>query len=52
MPQETPDPTVTHCAHCAQLAREEREAEARGDYSLAVDCRVLIARHPHGDGSR
>ncbi|WP_176732171.1 hypothetical protein [Streptomyces sp. LcepLS] len=52
MPQETPDPTVTHCVVCTQLAREERETEGRGDLSRAVDCRVLISRHPHHGDTR
>ncbi|MGE9696982.1 MULTISPECIES: hypothetical protein [unclassified Streptomyces] len=52
MPQELPKPAVSPCAHCAQLTREEREAEERGDLSRAVDCRVLISRHPHEGGAR
>ncbi|NEA40202.1 hypothetical protein [Streptomyces sp. SID11385] len=38
----------TPCPVCTKLAREEREAVSRGDQSRATDCRVLIARHPHG----
>ncbi|WP_432160623.1 hypothetical protein [Streptomyces sp. NRRL F-5630] len=52
MPQELPNQTVSHCALCDQLTREEREAEERGDLSRAVDCRVLISRHPHEGGAR
>ncbi|MFE0424941.1 hypothetical protein [Streptomyces sp. NPDC058953] len=33
------------CARCRELAEQEREADAAGDYSRAVDCRVLRRRH-------
>ncbi|MFI9076086.1 hypothetical protein ACIGW8_06210 [Streptomyces sioyaensis] len=42
--------TVVKCARCAELARALADAEEAGDQSKAVDCRVLIGRHPHHDG--
>ncbi|WP_203606364.1 hypothetical protein [Streptomyces sp. SID11385] len=38
-----PDP----CPLCRALRAKEHAATARGNHSLATDCRVLIARHPH-----
>ncbi|MFH9107219.1 hypothetical protein ACH4LN_14020 [Streptomyces albus] len=44
--------TAAKCARCRKLARALADAEKAGDQSKAVDCRVLIARHPHHDGPR
>ncbi|MFE0421531.1 hypothetical protein [Streptomyces sp. NPDC058953] len=33
------------CARCRELIEQEREADAAGDYSRAVDCRILRRRH-------
>jgi hypothetical protein len=50
-PSEPPEPGLP-CRLCDRLRAEEREATAAGDHSRAVDCRVLIARHPHGFSRR
>ncbi|WP_433341779.1 hypothetical protein [Streptomyces sp. CA-253872] len=33
------------CQRCEELREAARRADAAGDHSRAVDCRVLIARH-------
>ncbi|WP_310723949.1 hypothetical protein [Streptomyces sp. N2A] len=33
------------CATCAELLRAAAAAERAGDFSKAVDCRVLLRRH-------
>ncbi|MGX1757098.1 hypothetical protein ACWIG5_09325 [Streptomyces lydicus] len=38
------------CAKCAELERELTAAERAGDRTRAVDCRVLLRRHPQHDG--
>ncbi|MET8557962.1 hypothetical protein ABZV64_23820 [Streptomyces sp. NPDC004959] len=50
-PPESPEPALP-CRLCERLRAEERAATAAGDHSRAVDCRVLIARHPHGFSRR
>ncbi|EFL00465.1 predicted protein [Streptomyces sp. SPB78] len=40
-------PATGPCPLCSALRAKERAAAARGNHSLATDCRVLIARHPH-----
>ncbi len=37
--------TTMQCPRCQKLTRDEKAAEAAGDRSTAVDCRVLIGRH-------
>lgn len=37
------------CAICARLHNALREARRAGDLSRAVDCRVLLRRHPVHD---
>lgn len=34
------------CTKCADLERELEAADKAGDQSRAVDCRVLLRRHP------
>ncbi|MDT0420537.1 MULTISPECIES: hypothetical protein [Streptomyces] len=46
-PPESPESDLP-CRLCDRLRAEERAATVAGDHSRAVDCRVLIARHPHG----
>ncbi|MGE9695769.1 hypothetical protein [Streptomyces sp. NRRL F-5630] len=46
-PSESPESGLP-CRLCDRLRAEERAATVAGDHSRAVDCRVLIARHPHG----
>ncbi|WP_431035954.1 hypothetical protein ACQYWQ_18510 [Streptomyces sp. P6-2-1] len=50
-PPASPEPDLP-CRLCDRLRAEEREAVAAGDHSRAVDCRVLVARHPHGFSRR
>lgn len=38
------------CTKCAELERELDAAEKAGDKTRAVDCRVLLRRHPQHDG--
>lgn len=38
------------CTKCTDLERELEAAEKAGDQSKAVDCRVLLRRHPQHDG--
>ncbi|MGX9918650.1 hypothetical protein GA0115251_11764 [Streptomyces sp. TverLS-915] len=45
--QSAPPPPTAPCPLCSALRAKERAAAARGNHSLATDCRVLIARHPH-----
>ncbi|MFI1012162.1 hypothetical protein [Streptomyces sp. NPDC020965] len=35
------------CAECERLRTELDAATRAGDESAAVDCRVLLRRHPH-----
>ncbi|GES28902.1 hypothetical protein San01_13890 [Streptomyces angustmyceticus] len=37
------------CAKCGDLERELEAAERAGDRTRAVDCRVLLRRHPQHD---
>ncbi|MFG2221980.1 hypothetical protein [Streptomyces sp. NPDC048644] len=37
------------CPTCARLTAELSAAERAGDASKAVDCRVLLRRHPQHD---
>ncbi|SEE28529.1 hypothetical protein SAMN06272775_2882 [Streptomyces sp. 2323.1] len=38
------------CAKCRTLRAELADAERSGDKTKAVDCRVLLRRHPQHDG--
>lgn len=38
------------CYKCQKLRAELAEAERSGDQTRAVDCRVLLRRHPQHDG--
>ncbi|MFI9256494.1 hypothetical protein ACIGT4_02065 [Streptomyces sioyaensis] len=38
------------CTKCADLERDLKAADQAGDMSKAVDCRVLLRRHPQHDG--
>lgn len=38
------------CTACTELERELAAAERAGDLTKAVDCRVLLRRHPRHDG--
>lgn len=38
------------CTKCVGLERELEAAERAGDQTKAVDCRVLLRRHPQHDG--
>ncbi|MCF3174589.1 hypothetical protein IPZ61_14810 [Streptomyces sioyaensis] len=38
------------CDKCRTLRAELAEAERSGDKTKAVDCRVLLRRHPQHDG--
>lgn len=38
------------CPKCIDLERELEAAEKAGNQSRAVDCRVLLRRHPQHDG--
>ncbi|MFE0374528.1 hypothetical protein ACFW1M_02885 [Streptomyces inhibens] len=38
------------CTKCAELERDLEAAEKAGDLTKAVDCRVLLRRHPQHDG--
>ncbi|MEU7429319.1 hypothetical protein AB0B07_00265 [Streptomyces sioyaensis] len=38
------------CTKCVALERELEAAERAGDQTKAVDCRVLLRRHPQHDG--
>ncbi|GFE13152.1 hypothetical protein Sgleb_11990 [Streptomyces glebosus] len=38
------------CAKCIDLQRELEAAERARDRTRAVDCRVLLRRHPRHDG--
>ncbi|GLW18090.1 hypothetical protein Stsp01_48330 [Streptomyces sp. NBRC 13847] len=38
------------CPQCRGLEQELAAAEQTGDRSRAVDCRVLLRRHPQHDG--
>ncbi|MFI0902506.1 hypothetical protein ACH4TE_03015 [Streptomyces sioyaensis] len=38
------------CTKCAELERDVKAAERARDRSKAVDCRVLLRRHPQHDG--
>lgn len=42
--------TAYSCTACTELARELAAAERAGDLTKAVDCRVLLRRHPQHDG--
>lgn len=37
------------CTKCIDLERELEAAEKAGDQTRAVDCRVLLRRHPQHD---
>ncbi|MFF8565435.1 hypothetical protein ACF06N_10795 [Streptomyces albidoflavus] len=37
------------CPRCEELRGEEARARREFDHSRAVDCRVLLRRHPHHD---
>ncbi|GFH77941.1 MULTISPECIES: hypothetical protein [Streptomyces] len=37
------------CRQCEGLRGEEARARREFDHSRAVDCRVLLQRHPHHD---
>ncbi|BDH13321.1 hypothetical protein HOK021_45000 [Streptomyces hygroscopicus] len=37
------------CTKCVELERELAAAEKAGDRTRAVDCRVLLRRHPEHD---
>ncbi|GGN54828.1 hypothetical protein ACFXN2_27225 [Streptomyces kronopolitis] len=39
-----------NCDECRTLRAELADAVRRGDKSKAVDCRVLLRRHPQHDG--
>ncbi|WP_414506116.1 hypothetical protein [Streptomyces sp. NEAU-L66] len=39
-----------NCDKCQKLRAELAEAERIGDQTRAVDCRVLLRRHPQHDG--
>lgn len=39
------------CRKCDHLRGELADAEASGDKSKAVDCRVLLRRHPDHNGT-
>ncbi|MGW3271396.1 hypothetical protein ACWDFH_07955 [Streptomyces kronopolitis] len=41
---------VVNCDECRTLRAELADAVRRGDKSKAVDCRVLLRRHPQHDG--
>ncbi|MEU3603769.1 hypothetical protein ABZ714_34440 [Streptomyces sp. NPDC006798] len=38
------------CRECERLRALLKEARRAGDLSRAVDCRVLLRRHPDHDG--
>jgi hypothetical protein len=40
-----PAPAAPKCAECARIRNEGKAAENDRDYSRAVDCRILFARH-------
>jgi len=40
-----PTPARPACAECTRLDNLQREADARRDYSRAIDFRVLLRRH-------
>ncbi|GFE21076.1 hypothetical protein Sliba_15290 [Streptomyces nigrescens] len=39
-----------NCTKCVELQRDLEAAERAGDRTKAVDCRVLLRRHPQHDG--
>ncbi|MFE7544433.1 hypothetical protein [Streptomyces platensis] len=39
------------CTKCVELQRDLEAAERAGDQTKAVDCRVLLRRHPQHDGA-
>ncbi|PBC84246.1 hypothetical protein SAMN05428945_1122 [Streptomyces sp. 2224.1] len=39
-----------NCEKCRTLEAELADAVRRGDKTKAVDCRVLLRRHPQHDG--
>lgn len=39
------------CTECKKLRAALAEAEQTGDQTKAIDCRVLLRRHPQHDGT-
>ena len=48
--EQTPTP-APGCDTCGGWERERRRAEASGDHSRAIDCRIELSRHKLRDHS-